>query len=663
MSRREEPVNRSDNPTFASVLEARLSRRRLLTGAVAGVAAAACAPVVRPRVAADHVGAAFTPVAPSTADTLVVPRGYRAQVLLRWGDPLFPGAPGFDPAAQTAAGQARQFGYDNDFIGYVPLPRGSGSSISGLLGVNHESARAPLMWPQWNGQLASKTREMVDVEIAAHGFTVVEVRRRRGGEWSYVSDSPYNRRVTGSTPMVLRGPAAGHPLLRTSADPAGLTVLGTLNNCAGGVTPWGTFLSGEENLWLYFEGKPDEVADAGLRALHQRYGIGAARYGWGRHHGRFDLRREPHEPNRFGWVVEIDPYESGSVPVKHTALGRMAHEGATVIIAASGRPVVYMGDDARFEYLYKFVAEGRYDPGHRAGAHRLLERGTLWVARFHDDGTGDWRPLVFGPDPLTEAAGFRSQAEVMINARRAADLLGATKMDRPEDVEPSPVTGKVYAVMTGNERRTAAQVDKANPRAGVKYGHIIELIEDGGDHTAARFRWDMFILAGDPNQPAQRAAYQGRTDVDPFAMPDNIAFDDVGRMWVATDGNDDTLGPNDGVWVVDTEGPERGRARQFLSGPIGAELCGPAFTPDCRTLFVAVQHPGLVDKVTYDKPGSRFPDYRPGMPPRPCVLAIYREAGGRGQGGVDLSTGGPPRQSSGQRVSDGLPVQGGRRVH
>lgn len=618
------PANPTDNPTFASILDARLSRRGLLAGA-AGLAAAACAPLARPQPSAEQVGVDFTPVASSTEDTLVVPRGYRAQVLLRWGDALSPGVPAFDPTAQTAAAQARQFGYDNDFIGYLPLPRGSGSSTRGLLGVNHENARAQLIWPRWDGQLASKTREMVDVEVAAHGFTVVEVRRGGRGEWSYVSDSPHNRRLTGATPMALRGPAAGHPLVRTAADPAGLTVLGTLNNCAGGVTPWGTFLSGEENLYNYFDGKPDDLADERLRALHKRYGLGAPRYGWGRHHGRFDLRREPNEPNRFGWVVEIDPYDPGSVPVKQTALGRMAHEGATVILAPSGRPVVYMGDDARFEYLYKFVADGRYDPGDRAGAMRLLERGTLYVARFRDDGGGDWLPLVLGSGPLTEAAGFRSQAEVVINARRAADLLGATKMDRPEDVEPNPVTGKVYAVMTGNERRTAAQVDRANPRAGVKFGHIIELIEDAGDHTATRFRWEMFILAGDPSNPKHQAAYQGRTDVNPLAMPDNIAFDDGGRMWVATDGNDETLGPNDGVWVVDTEGPDRGRARQFLSGPVGAELCGPAFTPDYRTFFVAVQHPGLVDKATYETPGSRFPDYRPDMPPRPSVLAIYRE--------------------------------------
>jgi secreted PhoX family phosphatase len=618
------PAPRPKNRTFADVLAVRLRRRDLLRGAAAGLATAACAPVIGNGPRGERVGDGFIPVASSRSDDLVVPAGYRAQVLLRWGDPLFPGAPDFDPRAQSAERQQQQFGYDNDFIGYLPLPRGSRSSSRGLLGVNHENARSALMWPGWDGKTV--TAEMVAVEIAAHGFTVVEVRRR-GREWTVVRESPYNRRITGATPTRLSGPAAGHPLLRTAGDPTGRTVLGTLNNCAGGVTPWGTFLTGEENIWLYFAGKVEELADPAVRALHQRYALGRPRYRWAAHQPRFDLRREPNEPNRFGWVVEIDPYDPRSTPVKHTALGRMAHEGATVILSRDGRPVVYMGDDARFEYLYKFVADRAYDPGDRAGALRLLESGTLYAARFEDDGTGRWLPLVFGREPLGPAQGFHSQAEVLVNTRGAADLVGATRMDRPEDVEPNPVTGKVYAVMTGNERRTAREVNRANPRAGVKFGHIIEILEEGGDHAATSFRWEMFILAGDPANPAHGADYQKRTDVHPFAMPDNIAFDDLGRMWVATDGVDETLGPNDGVWVVDTEGPARGRARQFLSGPVGAEICGPAFTPDYRTFFVAIQHPGLGERSTFERPDSRFPDYREDMPPRPSVLAIYRVDG------------------------------------
>lgn len=619
------PVNPTDNPTFEALLAARLSRRTLLRGV--GLALGAASSLSRPRETAAQVGG-FAPVALSTEDRVIVPPGYRAAVLIRWGDPLVSFAPAFDPRAQSAAAQALQFGYDCDFIGYLPLPLGSASATRGLLGVNHENARSRLMWPGWDGKLESKTRAMVEVEIAAHGFTVVEVVRGADGTWTYVKDSPWNRRITGATPVALRGPAAGHPLMRTAADPSGTLVLGTLNNCAGGVTPWGTVLSGEENIHFYFRGKPEDVGDPTLRAIHKRYGIGANRYGWAAHYDRFDLRKEPHEANRFGWVVEIDPYDPQSVPVKHTALGRFAHEGATIALSRDGRPVAYMGDDARFEYLYKFVAEERYDPADRRGAMRLLDHGTLYVARFRDDGTGQWLPLVYGQGPLTEANGFRSQAEVLINTRGAADLLGATRMDRPEDVEPHPLTGRVYAVMTNNTRRTPAQVDRANPRPANQFGHIIELVEDGGDPAATSFRWEIFLLAGDPKDPAHGAWYQGRTDVSPLATPDNLAFDGAGRMWVATDGVDDTLGANDGVWVVDTDGPDRGRARQFLSAPRGCEVCGPAFTPDFRTLFVAIQHPGWGDQVSFERPASRWPDFRPDWPPRPSVVAVTRDDGG-----------------------------------
>ncbi|MBI4413016.1 MAG: PhoX family phosphatase [candidate division NC10 bacterium] len=623
------PVNTSHDSTFESVLAARLSRRSLLKGATAGLVMVWAGSLRAPRSASAQSSRGFVPVAPSSEDRLIVPAGYAYTVLLRWGDPLFPGAPEFDPMAQAEAKQVRQFGYDCDFIGYMPLPQGSNSSTRGLLGVNHENARSVLMFPGWDGKVESKTREMVEIQIAAHGFTVVEVARGSRGEWTYVGNSPLNRRITGATPIAISGPAAGHPLMRTSADPAGLTVLGTLNNCAGGVTPWGTILTGEENIHNYFTGKAEEMTDATLRTLHARYGVGTGRYGWGRYHDRFDLKKEPHEPNRFGWIVEIDPYDPKSTPVKRTAMGRFIHEGAATILSRDGRPVAYMGDDARFEYLYKFVCAGRYDPKDRAANMRLFDSGTLYVARFRDDGTGEWLPLTYGQGPLTEANGFRSQAEVVINTRRAADLVGATKMDCPEDVEANPVTGKVYCAMTSNTRRKPEQVDKANPRAENKFGHIIELVEDGGDHAATRFRWEIFIQAGDPKNPDHKAYYQGHTDVSPFATPDNFAFEESGRMWVATDGIDDALGANDGVFVVDTEGPERGRARRFLSSPVGSEVCGPAFTPDTRTFFVAIQHPGLADKVTYEKPASRWPDYRNDMPPRPSVVAIYREDGGK----------------------------------
>ncbi|MFB3817167.1 MAG: PhoX family phosphatase [Candidatus Methylomirabilales bacterium] len=621
-----EPRNQSGNATFASVVEARLSRRALLKGAMGLAVLSAGMPSGARLFAAT---ADFAPVAPTTADALILPPGYEHTILLRWGDALTPDGPAFDPTAQAAGKQALQFGYDCDFVAFFPLPLGSNSSSHGILAVNHENARSVLMFPRWDGKVASKSREMVDVEMQAHGMTFVQVARDHTGAWAVIRDSPHNRRITAATPMALGGPAAGHPLMRTSADPDARRALGTLNNCAGGVTPWGTVLTGEENIHNYFTGKAEEMADPALQALHKRYGIGTGRYGWGAYHARFDMRQEPHEANRFGWIVELDPYDLKAVPVKRTAMGRFIHEGAATILSPGGHAVAYMGDDARFEYLYKFVSAGRFNPKDRAANRNLLDAGTLYAARFKDDGTGEWLPLVYGQGPLTEANGFRSQGEVVIAARRAADVVGATKMDRPEDVEANPATGKVYCVLTSNDRRTPDRVDRANPRANNKYGHILELVEDGGDHAGTRFRWEIFILAGDPKQPAHQAFYQGRTDVSPFAGPDNLAFDTAGRMWVATDGMDDTLEANDGVWVVDPDGPFRGRARQFLSAPTGAEVCGPAFTPDNRTLFVAIQHPGMTDKATYERPGSRWPDYRADMPPRPGVVAVFREDGGK----------------------------------
>lgn len=623
------PVNPSANPTFQSILAARLSRRGFLAGGAAGLAALAAGRLA-PRGAEAQAPLPFTPVVGSTEDKLILPPGYTHSVLVRWGDPIFPDGAAFDPQTQTAAKQERQFGSDNDFIGFMPLPRESDSSTRGLLGVNHENVRPELTWPTWDGK-ADRTREMCDVEVAAHGFSVVEISRGALGEWSVVKTSPLNRRITGATPMAIRGPAAGHALMRTGADPSGTRVLGTLNNCAGGVTPWGTILTGEENIQNYFRGKVSDAADPALAKKHQRYGIaGRGRYmSWGLYDARFDLAREPNEPNRFGWIVEIDPYDPASMPIKHTGLGRFAHEGATVILAKDGRPVAYMGDDARFEYLYKFVAANRYDPAYRAVATSLLDSGVLYAAKLSDDGTGEWVPLVQGQGPLTAAIGFASQADVVVNARGAGDAVGATKMDRPEDVEPSPRTGKVYCALTSNESRKPEQVDKANPRPANKYGHILEITEDGGDHAGTRFRWEILVLGGDPKDASHGAYYQGRSDVSPMAVPDNFAFDDQGRLWVATDGMDDTLGPNDAVFMVDAEGPLRGRCLQFLSAPTGCEVCGPAFTPDNRTFFVAMQHPGLTDKATYASPGSRWPDNRPDMPPRPSVVAIYRTDGGK----------------------------------
>ena len=420
--------------------------------------------------------------------------------------------------------------------------------------------------------------------------------------------------------MQLTGPAAGHERLKTSGDPTGTRVDGMMNNCAGGITAWQTLLSGEENFNGSFVG---EVAETHAEARnHALYGVPQDFYQWGRFYPEFDVGAEPRSPNRYGWVVEIDPLDPASVPKKRTALGRMKHEGAESVVARDGRVVVYMGDDEKFEHVYKFVTTGRFNPEDRQANADLLDQGTLYVARFNVDGTLNWLPLVHGVSPLNEENQFSNQADVLIETRRAADLVGATPMDRPEDVEVSPTTGKVYVMLTNNDERTAEQIDAANPRADNVFGHIIEIIEADGDHTAQVGRWEVLIRGGDPADASVGALWHASTSANGwFGSPDNVAFDPDGRMWVATDGNDGC----DGLWGVETEGPLRGASRAFYRAPKGAEVCGPRFTPDGETLFLAIQHPGDGRLVGYDSPESRWPDFKDGVPPRPSVVVIRKQ--------------------------------------
>jgi secreted PhoX family phosphatase len=443
-----------------------------------------------------------------------------------------------------------------------------------------------------------------------------------------VRDSRFNRRITGETSMMITGPAAGHPLMRTREDPAGTTVRGMLNNCAGGTTPWGTILTCEENFHQYFANAGRLADDDPRKAVHARYGFpsGASERRWELHHDRFDLAKEPNEPFRFGWVVEIDPYDPSFAPRKRTALGRSKHEGATTVLARDGRVVVYSGDDERFEYIYKFVTAKAMRRGDLGQNLTLLDDGTLYVARFLPDGTGSWLPLIYGEGPLTRANGFENQGDVVINARRAADLLGATKMDRPEDVEASPVTGTVYAVLTNNTRRAADQVDAANPRPNNRHGHIIEWTEEGDEPAATRFRWNIFMLCGDPKDPSYMTYFAGfpAEQVSPISSPDNIAFDRRGDLWISTDGQPSTFRRNDAIFAVPVGGAQRGFLRQFLSAPRGAEVCGPQFTPDNHTLFCAIQHPG--EGGGLENPVSSWPDGT--QPPKPSVVAVWRPDGG-----------------------------------
>jgi len=614
--------------TLGELVALRLARRGVL-GGLAGLAAGLGVPG---RSSASST-LTFPEVGRVLDETHHVAEGYTAKVLLRWGDPIRPWTPAFDPSLQTALQQEEQVGFNCDFLAFLPLPYGSGTSDRGLLVVNHEYTDPRLMFPGLGREKPKKLDAgLVDIELAAHGLTVVEVVRGPDG-WSAVLDGESNRRITGGgTPMAIGGPARGHERMRTAADPAGETVIGTLGNCSGGVTPWGTVLTCEENIDQYFAGQPKGREEGN----HRRMGIqGKPHFAWwAPHQPRFDVGMEPSEPNRFGWVVEIDPYDPHAMPIKRTALGRFKHEAATVVLSPDGRAVVYSGDDESMEHLYKFVSAAAFEPGDRARNLTLLEDGTLYAARFAEDGTLTWLPLVHGQGPLTEDNGFASQADVVIEARRAADLMGATKLDRPEDVETDPVTGRVYAMLSGNTKREPGEVDAANPRADNELGHILEIAPPGApgagaDHAAETATWTVFLLAGNPFDPGHGARYgEGMGGDGWLTNPDNCAFDPQGRLWITTDGEPKHAKAANALYACDTDGPGRAVTRRFLAAPRGAELTGPCFTPDGTTLFVSVQHPGEGGKSTFAKPSTRWPDFSEGMPPRPSVLAITRDGGG-----------------------------------
>jgi hypothetical protein len=643
------------NETFASVAQRRISRRAFLKHAAAGSAAGAlmvltsCAQsATRPAAEEDEPTEAaeepteaaeepteaaeepteaaeepFTPIESQTNDEVVVPAGYVAATLLRWGDPIMADAPEFDPDNQSAEAQEKQFGYNCDFVGFFPLPQGSDSADSGLLGVNHEYTNPDIMFADYDVE-AGPTKEQADVELAAHGMAVVEIRRNEDGTWEYDPASSYNRRLTaGSTEMTITGPAAGHDLLKTSDDDTGTRVIGTLNNCSGGKTPWGTYVSAEENFHQYFSNLSAVEEDNPARAIHERYGLPeeVSRYQWDKVYDRFDLSKEPNEPFRFGWVVEVDPYDPESTPKKRTALGRFRHEAATFVLSANDKMVAYSGDDERFEYIYKFVSEATYDAENREANMDILDEGTLYVAKFNDDGSGEWLPLVFGEGPLTEANGFTSQGDVLVKTRLAADELGATPMDRPEDMETNPVNQKVYVALTNNDKRE--DTNPMNPRAENLYGHVLEITEENDDHGATSFTWDIFLLCGDPEDESTYFADFDKSKVSPISCPDNVTFDRAGNLWIATDGQPGTLNVNDGCFMVPVEGPQRGFVQQFFSAVAGSEVCGPEFTPDDTTLFLAIQHPG--EGGTFEEPVSTWPDGD--VPPRPSVVVVYAEDG------------------------------------
>ncbi len=649
------PANPNLGRTIGDVIASRYGRREMLKGML-GVSAstvlfgATALTAPRQATATGTAGTsryAFDELAWGNDKTHHVAEGYDADILLRWGDPVTADAPDFDVMHQTAGAQLQQFGYNNDYVGFTPL---NAEGTRGLLCVNHEYTNEEVMFPalgrQDKADFSGMTRELVDIEMAAHGGSVVEIARGADGKWAVVRDARMNRRISPlSTVMTIDGPAAGHARMQTIADPSGAQVIGTLNNCAGGMTPWGTWLMAEENFHGYFwtdkldaDGNPD-LSDQPEAAQMKRYGVPGRWYAWGKFHDRFNIDKEPNEANRFGWVVEVDPRNPEAKPVKHTALGRFRHEGAETATSKDGHLVVYMGDDARFDYQYKYVSTGVVSDDPAANSN-LLRDGTLYAARFDADGSVHWLPLVHGEGPLTAENGFASQGDVLIDARLAADALGATPMDRPEDAAPRG-DGTAYIMLTNNARREAGQTDATNPRAESRFGHIIEIKEDGGDHAATCGKWSILVKCGDPQIAEVGAAWNPETSENGwFGSPDNCAFDADGRLWVATDQGRkwDKTGKSDGLYGVETEGSLRGHSKLFFRCPAGGELCGPYFAPDGETLFLAVQHPGtdgtkalegFERASTFEDPATRWPDFDPEMPPRPAVVVVTRQGGGK----------------------------------
>ncbi|TCV99119.1 PhoX family protein [Biostraticola tofi] len=567
----------------------------------------------------------FSPIAASGEDTITLPPGYQADILISWGDPLFADAPAFDPQGNNSADdQLKQFGDNNDGMSYFPIDENRG-----VMAINNEYVNEKYLFAH-GGSRALNLGE-VRKSQAAHGVSVFEIRRTAAGKpWQVVKDARYNRRITALTEMRFSGPAAGHAQLQTAADPAGLKVLGTFGNCANGKTPWGTYLTCEENFDTYFG-----ASDAGYKVTPEQalysLNVKEPERNWADFDPRFDLSKNPNEFNRFGWIVEIDPLNPASVPVKRTALGRFKHENAAVTIAKNGHLVVYMGDDEVGEYIYKFVSAERVDESNPAKNGQLLDNGTLYVARFDSNtdgvplkGTGQWLPLVWGQNGLTKENGFASQADICLFTRKAATQVGATKMDRPEWIAVNPHDGRAYCTLTNNNKRgnEAMPLNAANPRPKNLYGQIIRW-DEGGDAAATTFGWDMYALCGNPIAHPE-GVYRGSPNItaeNTFNSPDGLGFDRDGRLWILTDGKytneGEYAGQGNNQMLVGC--PTSGEIRRFMVGPKSCELTGITFTPDYRTLFVNVQHPG-------EEGDSHFPNNSPR--PRSSVVMITRTDGG-----------------------------------
>ena len=612
-----------------------LSRRGFIgAGALCGAAMFLGGGLLSRSALATGISAASSPllgfdsIKAATTDSISLPPGYRSSVLISWGQPLHAAGPAFDPDGNgSARDQEVQFGDNNDGMSLFAF---ADDPNRALMAINNEYTNYRYLYPH-GGMPASL--EQVHKAQASEGVSVIEIRRTGNG-WAFAQGSPFNRRIHGNTPIRLGGPAAGHALLRTRADNTGTLALGTFQNCANGKTPWGTYLTCEENFTDCFgSSDPRQTFDT----AQKRYGAVAAskEINWHPHDPRFDLAVNPNELNRHGWVVEIDPFDPHSMPVKRTALGRFKHENAALAETADGRAVVYMGDDERGEFIYKFISRDRINHKDPKANRDLLDHGTLYVARFDDGdknpdrprGQGQWVELSHGKNGIDSAGGFANQGEVLIHARLAGSAVNATRMDRPEWIVVSPKDGQVYCTLTNNAKRgeDGQPVGGPNPREKNVYGQILRWKARNDDHGTDTFDWDLFVVAGNPLVHAGKAK-GGSSNITPqnmFNSPDGLGFDDAGRLWIQTDGDSGNSGDfagmgNNQMLCAD---PASGEIRRFMVGPIGCEVTGISFSPDQKTLFVGIQHPG-------ENGGSTFPEHLPNGKPRSSVMAISREDGG-----------------------------------
>lgn len=601
---------------FDRIVDLALSRRDLLKGVVAFGSIAALGNSVMPKsvLAADN-RFAFDAIATSTEDGISLPPGYSSQVLVRWGDPMWSDGEEFDHVTRgTAASQAKAFGDNND--GMEVYAHGDKM----VLIVNNEYTNKKIIWGNTPDGKGATDDDFLK-GMLAHGLSVVEIEEV-DGQWSIVKDSPYNRHITPDVEMDITGPAAGHDLMKTAKDPAGMVAQGTFNNCGNGSTPWGTYLACEENFNGYFATADEEHP---VSPEMKRYGLSpkGRGYGWEKVDDRFDLAKENNEYNRHGYVTEVDATDPNSRPKKRTALGRFKHENAEVVVNGDGRIVVYMGDDERGEFLYRYISDGVYAPGGETDS--LLEEGKLYAAKFSDDGTGQWMEL------SPETTGMANQAEVCIHTRMAGSAVGATTMDRPEWVSANPKAAEVYCCLTNNKNRGVkpnaggdeTPVGGPNPREANKYGQIVRWRPDGADHTADSFTWDLFVLAGNP--AVHSDANAGSDNITPdnmFNSPDGLKFDSNGLLWIQTDGNysneKDFAGQgNNQMLAADSA---TGEIRRFLVGPKQAEVTGLTWSPDRRTMFVGIQHPG-------ERGEGNWPDGGDSAP-RSAIIAVTRDDGG-----------------------------------